>query len=341
MGLAARSLMSFSWKYWDGDGVEKDWVDADALPNGADLFNIQFLNQFITGYNKRMVAINRPDAMQSLVEDGENAAYIQAGCIHRFSVEMTSILFAYFLRKRVITDAVSDSLTALSAAEMAILYPSHWSSSGPRATKTHPSDPDFSGWEYRYWEYGTDSATGDVCGPWIFEDLRMAIDHSTLARIFISNSNGPYTYKYKLRSGGVWPSSWTYGTISYIHSRSACDTASGVLTSVSQTILTMHPDFWSHYSLVPWAIVFYSQLTAYGIDQFDAQGTGLVYEGWGITNSGILGPSDGLMFDKYVMDPVPDPPTHLATPPKILSGFDAVALGLGFQSAFILFDISE
>jgi len=36
-----------------------------------------------------------------------------------------------------------------------------------RATKTHPDDPDFTGWEYRFIE------PGDIIGEWVFDDLRL------------------------------------------------------------------------------------------------------------------------------------------------------------------------
>ena len=326
--------MSYAWKYWDETG-EHDWSAGSALPNGADLFKVDFLNQFTSEINKRFVAINQPAGMVYLLSGGEDVLKRGSGWASLIQSSVNSLLAGFFCKDQTAADAVADNVLALSKSELATLYPSHWTSSGMRITKVHPSDPSFSSWEYG--SFG--SSVGYIFGPWLFEDWRLAIDRATLAKPYVTDSNGPFTRKYKSVGGGdPWPGSWTFVSESddYPRAYSVRQDSTGTrISSVSTTHRDLHADTWTYFGSIPWSIVYYAK-NAYG-ENFDAQGTPLVQNAWAITNSGTLTSADGLLFEKYAMDPMPDPPMNSSVGG---SGFDAVSIGLGFYSAFLLLDIS-
>ncbi len=45
--------MANNWKYWDANGAEQTWAVGAALPAGADMFKVEFLNQFVDAINER------------------------------------------------------------------------------------------------------------------------------------------------------------------------------------------------------------------------------------------------------------------------------------------------
>lgn len=205
------------------------------LPDDADLFNVDFLNQFISANNERRVLtfINDDPYVGYFVLDGYQGPVdyygwnpIQPG----FDVQARSFYFVdnsfpghpgdfyvgggslqgaiqafighkaggstmefyhAFLKTEDLTDFSGSTVADAEAswwdiasfnADMGFPANSTWVNF--RRTRIHPSDPQFTGFEHGMMQ------TGDIIGPWIFEDLRRAYARLRVAFVGLTDRFG-------------------------------------------------------------------------------------------------------------------------------------------------------
>ena len=150
------ALNNNQWKYWD-DAGQHDWTTGDPLPNGADLSNKQFLQQFRNAIRERWwmafsTDVVSPDEFSGadISEAAEEATY---KTIYHWQTAVISTLCAGFIP----VNFGGQTYTYYSESS---LY-SACGITGLRRTNTAPGD----------FAYGT-IQDGDIIGPWLFEDLQ-------------------------------------------------------------------------------------------------------------------------------------------------------------------------
>lgn len=194
--------MSTAWKYWTrnsaGDALEHDWSNADdPLPDGALLFKVDFLKQFVELCEDRSLLAN--GYFQDRFGDTQS---IQAGHymtqarilvddslvnIYRLQYAFNSLFFYthpdeccyVFIPTENSADVIGRSVSIHKTGneilvECGLPEMRDYDTSAvlgfftARRTQTHPDDPSFTGFEYGLMQ------PGDIIGPWIFEDMRRA-----------------------------------------------------------------------------------------------------------------------------------------------------------------------
>ena len=159
--------MANNWKYWD-DAGEHEWVAEDPLPTGADLFKVEFLQQFVDASNERGTGLGTYEPISSPAQgDDPNLPVAGTTWLRNLQARIADQSADFIDTDQLGSfgeKAWGDNIPVWTAATVAAHTSDRWKLSSSLLCPRQSTD-------------GTTFGNGrigpaDILGPWLFEDMR-------------------------------------------------------------------------------------------------------------------------------------------------------------------------